>query len=189
MQYSRFIPRSPSHETADLSLSADAHPSKLSAGWRRIRAFVHWVASFPLRSTWLEVRSLPQRIEYLRRNSLDRVLLFGKMFEAGPTGLLQRNKRTSARIADTRSLKERLPWTTVVDCSLFLEGWSRGYEYGSDALAHAACDSCTQQTQTLPSSAPSCAQDMSAVSGHTSEVSPAAIAGVTRSDECTRTKL
>jgi hypothetical protein len=185
------IPNSLSHEIADLPLPEGDPSSRLFAGWRRIQAFAHTVATFPLRSTWLEVRSLPQRIEYLRRNSLDRVLLFGKMFEAGPVGFLQRNMRTSARIADTQSLKERFPWATVVDCSLFLDGWSKGYEYGSGALAHVPYDSRTQQMQTLPSpsSSPSCAQDKSAVSGQTSFVIPAAIAGVTRSDECTRTKL
>jgi hypothetical protein len=113
------------------------------------------------------------------------------MFEAGPPGFLLPNKRTNARIVDIRSLEERLPWTTVVDRYLFLEGWSKGYEYGSSVPARASYGSDTRQTQTLPSSSsPSPqTQNTSAASDHISEAMPAAIAGVTRKDEHTRQKL
>jgi hypothetical protein len=141
------------HETASHPHSGGVHSSKLSSGWHRIRAFARTLSSLPLRNTWLELRSLPQRIVFLQQNNLDRVLLFGKMFEAGRTQPPLPNKRTNARIADTQSLKERLPWTTVVDHFLFLEGWSRGYEQKSNDPRHADVPgSCTQQTQIVPSS-------------------------------------
>jgi hypothetical protein len=183
-------PKSLSLETVDLPLSVGAPSSKLFAGWRRTQAFVRKVLSFPLRSVWLEIRSLPRRTLFLWQNNLHRILLFGKMFESGPTQSLLPNKRTNARIADTQSLRANLPWTTVVDHFLFLEGWSRGYEYGSSAPSDAApaLGSGTQQMHISPSVSPA-SQEMIAMGGHTSEVTPVATAGVTRSDECTRQKL
>jgi|SRR5450755_480119 hypothetical protein len=79
---------------------------------------------------WSEIRSLSRRTLFLQQDNLHLVLLFGTV-ESGTTQFLLPNSRTSARIADTRSLEENTPRTTVVDCFLLLEGCNRRYEYGS----------------------------------------------------------
>ncbi len=139
-----------SHGNARHAHTRDAHSGRLSEVWHRIRSFWDFLSALLSRSTLLELRSLPRRIQFLRQNNLDHVLLFGRMFEVGPPQYLRANKRTSARIADTRSLEENLPWVTVVDRFLFLEGWTRGYEYGSNVPVLASVPGCnTQLEQTL----------------------------------------
>lgn len=98
---------------------------------------------------WLKIRILPRRIGFQQQDNLHLSFLFVKIFESGPTQSLLPNRRTSARIADTRSLKEKIPWTTVVDHLLFLEGWSRRNEYGSRTHLNdiPASGSCTRHIQ------------------------------------------
>ena len=108
------------------SVSAKGDPwGRLSAALRQVRRILGLRPISLLRTTWSEVRSLPRRISFLHSKNLNHVLIFGKMFEAGPNQSLLPNRCTNARIEDTRSLEETLPWTTVVDHFLFLEGWSR----------------------------------------------------------------
>jgi len=177
----------PLSSRSDLRPARNARSGKLAAVlWRtrtrvgRTLAWLHRLAY----AIWSELRSLPPRIAFLRSNRLDQVLTFGKAFEVRPGQRPLPNRCTHARILDTRSLQETLRWVTVVDRYLFLEGWSRGFEFGR---SYDTSDLGTGQTQTptlLPSScaltddAGSCHSNLS--SDQPSIDTPAAIAGVTR---------
>jgi len=130
-----------------------------------------------------QMRSLVPRIEYIRFHKLDQFLRFGKMVEVRPDQTLEPNRRTNARIRDTQLLQKNLPWVTVVDCHLFLEGWNRGYEFAQES--HIS-DSCIQSTDThaaSPIAVPPAEResyDSDLESGQISSGTPATIEGVAR---------
>jgi len=155
---------------------------RVRTGARQIRAWSNQLAC----AIWSELRSLPSRIALLRSNKLDQVLVFGKAFEVRPGQLPLPNRCTHARIRDTRLLQETLPWVTVVDRFLFLEGWNRGFEFGR---SYDTSDLGTEQmrTPTLFPSSPALINDAGSrhsnlSSNQASSNTPAVIAGVTRND-------
>jgi hypothetical protein len=167
---------------AESQSSANAHFRRLGEALSNVYtrasqafAFLHLAVD----ATRSEIRSLVPRIGYIRSYKLDQFLRFGKMVEVRPDQSLAPNRRTHARIRDTQLLQQNLPWVTVVDCHLFLEGWNKGYEFG---IAHH--NSCTQaeDIRVVDSSAGSPSdqksQDMTRPIGQISTETAAAIAGV-----------
>ncbi len=153
---------------------------RVRTGARRTLAWSSQLAC----AIWSELRTLPSRIALLRSNRLDQVLVFGKAFELHQGQPPPPNRCTHARIQDTQSLRETLPWVTVVDRFLFLEGWNRGFEFGR---SYDTAGRGTEQTQTpilfpspsaLTSEARPCHSNPA--SDQTSSETPPVIAGLTR---------
>lgn len=93
-------------------------------------------------------------------------------------GQYQANARTLARAEGIRNLRASHPWVDIPDLRMFLMGWDAG-----ERFAH-LCYIPAEQTQSEKTE--SCNQFSKS---QMRELIPAAIAGVTRKDECTRQKL
>jgi hypothetical protein len=118
-------------------------PTQQGARLRRLRGFVTNEGNYRrllltscrrvALAIWLQLRSFPSRIVFLRSKRLDQGLAYGPLFDP-----LQQSdvldKRTHARILDTQSLKENMKWMTPLECWVFLEGWTRGEEYGRNDI-------------------------------------------------------
>jgi hypothetical protein len=126
------------------------------------------------------IDSLVPRIRYTQSNKLDQYLRFGKMVAVLPNQTLVPNKLTHARIRDTQLSQKNLPWVSVVDWHLFLEGWAQGCEFGLANHNHDSCSSLTDKHVIGSSSVEPPKQLNGLSSDQTSSTNPAAIAGVTR---------
>ncbi len=54
----------------------------------------------------------------------------GPWYEVLPCGCLVPNERTVARSSGMKELKSRYPWASTVECSMFLEGFDKGEQFG-----------------------------------------------------------
>ena len=97
-------------------------------------------------------------------------VLLGPALERDTAGHLQSNSRTDARSDGIQALETRYRWANTIDAEIFLEGFDVGEEF---ALR-------TQRTQSHESVSSLALHDSSASRGQISDVTPAAIAGVTR---------
>jgi hypothetical protein len=139
--------------------------------------FVH--VALTANAIWYAINSLVPRIRYIQSNKLDQYLRFGKEVEVRPDQTLAPNKRTHARIRDTQLLQKNLPWVSMVDCHLFLEGWTQGCEFGLHNHNHDFCSPLSDKYG-IGSSSPEPPSQFSNLSNdQTSSTNPAAIAGVT----------
>ena len=107
------------------------------------------------------------------------------------------NPRTIARSLYTEMLQATLPYVDMTDVRIFLMGFDAGEQYFSQNCStpdapqrKAPCETSwltTVEHTFLP--VRTRLQEISADNGQISDATPAAIAGVTRKDECTRQKL
>ncbi len=121
-----------------------------------------------------ETNSLVRRIGVLHTRRYDlRGVDLGEFFERTSDGTYQANRRIHGCSVDIEHLLASRHWLTAIDVELAVEAWSMGVEW--------CIHTHTQPSvQTLASSSPN---------SQTRDVIPAAIAGVTRNEECTRQKL
>jgi hypothetical protein len=103
----------------------------------------------------------------------------GPHYQQTIDGHLHENKKTAYRSDCIRAIESIRPWANSIDLEMFLLGFDSGEWF----CVHIN----TPQQTVVPSYL--IPQLSNFVNSHTSEVMPAAIAGVTRSDECTRQKL
>ncbi len=114
-----------------------------------------------------------------------------------PDGSYQANPRTIARsfYIEMLSATRQWEWADTVDLRMFLAGFDAGeqwthYTEGNERPPQIEPDSWLTSAQKDFGYVPDLVnQAINAESGQISFVAPAAIAGVTRNDECTRTKL
>ena len=86
-----------------------------------------------------EFCSLLPRTKYRMRRNLDmNGVDLGSLHHEQPNGHLALNTRTRTRIRDMQYLLSKFPEATLVDLSIFLEGWDRGEE-SQLALADNSC--------------------------------------------------
>jgi hypothetical protein len=109
----------------------------------------------------------------------------GPAFEVDHLGDHQANTRTIARISYIKKLKALHTWLDIADLRIFLMGFDAGEQFalrtkGNETKIHAEVPASWDTY--FP-------QANKASKGQIFEAIPAAIAGVTRKDECTRTKL
>jgi hypothetical protein len=98
------------------------------------------------RTIWSKSRSFAPRIALLRSMMSGEIFLqFGPEWENHPTGPLQPNKRTTARIRGTQLLEERVQWVLCVELHFFLLGWSMGEKWCSSTAK-----ACNEQQHDIP---------------------------------------
>ncbi len=118
----------------------------------------------------------------------------------GPATLIEQsghrvpNHRTIARSLYTEMLRATHPWVDMTDVRIFLMGFDAGEQWSCEDCSN--LDSIQKKRQNEASwfssaerQVRTALQEINAARGHISVAIPAAIAGVTRKDECTRTKL
>lgn len=112
----------------------------------------------------------------------------GKAFVRGEDQSLQRNSRTLARSFYIEMLWANMPWIDMVDLRIFLMGFDAGEEWRHHTDSGKATNSqaedswlnlVSQQFGYVPNRV---RQAINADNGQTSDVTPAAIAGVIRND-------
>jgi hypothetical protein len=107
---------------------------RVFSGARRIKWFLSQSKGICLS----EVCSLVPRIRYRFDKKLDSLgVEFGTNYQMHPSGHLERNKRTQCRIRDMQYWLSSHPWATLVDLSIYLEGWDRGGESQKEEIGSA----------------------------------------------------
>lgn len=112
---------------------------------------------------------------------------FGSVFRPSQSGHLVANTRTSVRNYCTEKLSAMHSWVDIPDVKIFLMGFDVGELFGRSTLYNET-EQPNKSWITL-TEIESEIQQSSRDNDHTSGVISAAIAGVTRNDECTRQKL
>jgi hypothetical protein len=119
---------------------------------------------------------------------------FGSELVRSPAGDLRVNTRSLARSIYTQMLAAKYPWADTVDLRIFLMGFDAGeqwrlcspYSEAEKPTEHAWLPLAEKELGSVLSTI---VQAISEYNGQTSDVMPADIAGVTRSDKCIRQKL
>ena len=114
----------------------------------------------------------------------------GPLWERDSRGVSRQCIRTDARRLYIEKLSAIHPWVDGQDLRIFLMGFDAGEQYldhshGISVHTHSS-DECSLW---VSPSVLNSLQEIRAANGQISEAIPAAMAGVIRSDECTRTKL
>jgi hypothetical protein len=119
------------------------------------------------------------------------LLNFGPALVRDSAGELRQCTRTHARAEYIKAVLATRPWADTIDLRMFLDGFDAGEQWtlyttdkGSDRRPESG--SWLASVEYVPSKI---IQPSNEVNGQISFAIPAAIAGVTRSDECTRQKL
>ena len=108
----------------------------------------------------------------------------GPCYEEARAGCFVENRRTNARIEGILDVTNDYPWANMVDQQIFLRGFDAGEQFALHPPRIPEMEPCSESPRKSPFQAAS-----NSLVSQTRSVIPAAIAGVTRNDECTRTKL
>jgi len=103
---------------------------------------------------------------------------YGQALAHSPDGHPKPNIRSLARSMYTQKLLATYPWLDIVDLRIFLMGFDAGEQW-----SHCSLYNETERPTASWISLVNITQEINVEIGHTSAVTPAAIAGVTRSDE------
>ncbi len=127
-----------------------------------------------------EFRSFLGRIQSQRtKTGYMRPMLYLKPALSQTPDLMSSASRASIRYI--KSVEAEMPWASLFDMSLVMQGWAEGAAW---CLRNS--ESHTTQEEIQAFTPP---HNSNLDKGQISDAIPAAIAGVTRKDECTRTKL